>query len=74
MGFSKLGLSTDIVKAVEQKGYNTPSPIQLKAIPEVLKGNDIMAAAQTGTGKTAGFTLLGKSQGKRFYFYSVFYY
>jgi len=57
MGFSKLGLSTDIVKAVEQKGYNTPSPIQLKAIPEVLKGNDIMAAAQTGTGKTAGFTL-----------------
>ncbi|EOX4224995.1 DEAD/DEAH box helicase, partial [Vibrio cholerae] len=46
-----------ILKAIEEKGYNTPSPIQLQAIPAVLAGKDVMAAAQTGTGKTAGFTL-----------------
>ena len=57
MGFSKLGLSDSILKAVEKKGYNTPSPIQEKSIPLVLEGRDVMAAAQTGTGKTAGFTL-----------------
>jgi len=57
MSFASLGLSTPILEAVSEKGYETPSPIQLKAIPSVLEGRDIMAAAQTGTGKTAGFTL-----------------
>ncbi len=57
MSFSKLGLSQPILKAIEARGYTTPSPIQLKAIPVVLEGKDMMAAAQTGTGKTAGFTL-----------------
>ncbi|MEW4534401.1 DEAD/DEAH box helicase [Vibrio paracholerae] len=57
MGFTSLGLSAPILKAIEEKGYNTPSPIQLQAIPAVLSGKDVMAAAQTGTGKTAGFTL-----------------
>jgi len=57
MNFSSLGLSTPILKAVSKQGYNVPSPIQAKAIPAILKGKDVMAAAQTGTGKTAGFTL-----------------
>ncbi len=57
MSFSSLGLSESILKAVEEQGYQTPSPIQAQAIPAVLKGQDVMAAAQTGTGKTAGFTL-----------------
>ena len=57
MSFSKLGLSESILKAVEKQGYKTPSPIQEQAIPIVLAGKDLMAAAQTGTGKTAGFTL-----------------
>lgn len=57
MEFSKLGLSADILSAINKKGYTKPSPIQEKSIPVTLKGNDLMAAAQTGTGKTAGFTL-----------------
>ena len=57
MSFTSLGLSPPILKAVAQKGYDTPSPIQAQAIPAVLEGKDVMAAAQTGTGKTAGFTL-----------------
>jgi ATP-dependent RNA helicase RhlE len=57
MSFSTLGLSDPLLRAVSDKGYTTPSPIQAEAIPAVLKGNDVMAAAQTGTGKTAGFTL-----------------
>jgi ATP-dependent RNA helicase RhlE len=57
MSFTELGLSEPILKAVAEKGYDTPSPIQAEAIPAVLKGSDVMAAAQTGTGKTAGFTL-----------------
>jgi len=57
MTFDKLGLSAPILKAVAAQGYNEPSPIQAKAIPAVLEGHDLMAAAQTGTGKTAGFTL-----------------
>lgn len=57
MSFDSLGLSTDILKALNKKGYSKPSPIQQEAIPAVLKGRDVMAAAQTGTGKTAGFTL-----------------
>ncbi|WP_075186014.1 DEAD/DEAH box helicase [Teredinibacter haidensis] len=57
MIFSELGLSESIVKAVAEQGYETPTPIQAQAIPAVLEGRDVMAAAQTGTGKTAGFTL-----------------
>jgi ATP-dependent RNA helicase RhlE len=55
--FKDLGLSAPILKAVTAQGYDTPSPIQEKAIPAVLDGRDVMAAAQTGTGKTAGFVL-----------------
>jgi ATP-dependent RNA helicase RhlE len=57
MSFTSLGLAEPILKAVIQKGYDKPSPIQEKAIPAVMEGRDVMAAAQTGTGKTAGFTL-----------------
>lgn len=57
MTFSDLGLAEPLVRAVSDKGYETPSPIQIEAIPAVLSGRDIMAAAQTGTGKTASFTL-----------------
>ncbi|MFW7523048.1 DEAD/DEAH box helicase [Vibrio ostreicida] len=57
MGFTALGLSAPILKAIEDQGYDKPSPIQEQAIPAVLAGKDVMAAAQTGTGKTAGFTL-----------------
>ncbi len=55
--FAELGLSPELLKAVEDQGYTEPSPIQVKAIPLVLQGRDLMGAAQTGTGKTAGFTL-----------------
>jgi ATP-dependent RNA helicase RhlE len=57
MSFKTLGLSEPILKAIAKKGYETPSPIQAKAIPPVLEGKDVLASAQTGTGKTAGFTL-----------------
>ena len=57
MTFNDLGLSAAILKAIASKGYKTPSPIQAKAIPAILAGGDVMAAAQTGTGKTAGFVL-----------------
>ena len=57
MNFADLGLSAPILEAVIEQGYNTPSPIQAQAIPAVIAGKDLMAAAQTGTGKTAGFTL-----------------
>ena len=57
MSFDSLALDDAIKKAVKEQGYDTPSPIQEQAIPLVLKGHDLMAAAQTGTGKTAGFTL-----------------
>ncbi|MCH9627100.1 MAG: DEAD/DEAH box helicase [Gammaproteobacteria bacterium] len=57
MSFETLGLSQELVRAVLEQGYRTPTPIQLKAIPLILKGKDIMGGAQTGTGKTAGFTL-----------------
>lgn len=56
MSFTSLGLSEPILKAIEAQGYDKPSPIK-KAVPAVLTGKDVMAAAQTGTGKTAGFTL-----------------
>src|SRR5450830_456290 len=55
--FIELGLSEDIVRAVSEQGYTSPTPIQLQAIPAVIKGGDLLAGAQTGTGKTAGFTL-----------------
>ncbi|TXT21330.1 MAG: DEAD/DEAH box helicase domain protein [Gallionellaceae bacterium] len=55
--FATLGLNPAILKAVEESGYTTPTPIQAQAIPEVLAGHDIMASAQTGTGKTAAFIL-----------------
>ncbi|HCT39795.1 MAG TPA: RNA helicase [Moraxellaceae bacterium] len=55
--FADLGLSPAIVRALEEQGYTSPTPIQLQAIPAVLEGRDLLAAAQTGTGKTAGFTL-----------------
>lgn len=57
MSFNSLGLSGALLKAIRKKGYETPSPIQQKAIPLILEGNDVLASAQTGTGKTAGFTL-----------------
>lgn len=57
MTFETLGLSEPLVKAVYDKGYTTPSPIQAQTIPVVLQGHDVMACAQTGTGKTAGFVL-----------------
>ncbi len=57
MSFSSLGLSESILRVIAEKNYTTPTPIQLKAIPAVLSGKDVMAAAQTGTGKTAGFTM-----------------
>jgi len=72
MNFTELNLSAPILKAVAEKGYTEPSPIQAQAIPAVISGRDIMAAAQTGTGKTAGFTLpllerlsKGQAKGKR---------
>ena len=57
MNFDKLGLSDSLLKAVKVTGYTKPTLIQEKAIPAILSGKDVMAAAQTGTGKTAGFTL-----------------
>ncbi|MCF6194169.1 MAG: DEAD/DEAH box helicase [Kangiellaceae bacterium] len=57
MNFDSLGLNNKILQAVKAQGYDKPSPIQQQAIPSVLQGKDVMAAAQTGTGKTAGFTL-----------------
>jgi len=55
--FSDLGLSEPILRAIAEKGYAHPTPIQAQAIPAVLSGRDVMGVAQTGTGKTAGFTL-----------------
>lgn len=55
--FSGLGLADPLLRALNDAGYATPTPIQAKAIPVVLTGRDLLAAAQTGTGKTAGFTL-----------------
>ncbi|MDO4636847.1 MAG: DEAD/DEAH box helicase [Lautropia sp.] len=55
--FSQFGLHPDVLKAITAAGYTTPTPIQAAAIPQVMAGHDVMAAAQTGTGKTAGFAL-----------------
>ncbi|MBD2019887.1 DEAD/DEAH box helicase [Leptolyngbya sp. FACHB-36] len=57
MTFRNLGLSTDLLRAVAEEGYTEATPIQQQAIPAILQGQDIFASAQTGTGKTAGFTL-----------------
>ena len=57
MSFANLGLSEEILRAVSERGYTEPTPIQAQAIPVVLSGRDLMGGAQTGTGKTAGFTL-----------------
>jgi ATP-dependent RNA helicase RhlE len=57
MSFAELGLAEPLVRAVTEHGYTQPTPIQAQAIPAVLKGGDLLAGAQTGTGKTAGFTL-----------------
>ncbi len=57
MSFDSLGLNADILRAVAEQGYREPTPIQRQAIPVVLAGKDLLASAQTGTGKTAGFTL-----------------
>ena len=72
MSFSDLGLHDDLLRAVTAQGYTQPTPIQQQAIPVVLDGRDLLASAQTGTGKTAGFTLPmlqrlanGKRPGKR---------
>ncbi|WP_297840564.1 DEAD/DEAH box helicase, partial [Pseudomonas sp.] len=57
MSFNDLGLAEPLLRAVADLGYTTPTPIQRQAIPAVLAGGDLLAGAQTGTGKTAGFTL-----------------
>jgi len=57
MSFNTLGLSTELLRAIQEQGYTQPTPIQSQAIPAILEGGDILAGAQTGTGKTAGFTL-----------------
>ncbi|MBL8352448.1 MAG: DEAD/DEAH box helicase [Burkholderiaceae bacterium] len=57
MKFTELGLAEPLLRAIADQGYDTPTPIQAQAIPAVLKGGDLLAGAQTGTGKTAGFTL-----------------
>ena len=57
MLFDSLGLSAELLRAVSEQGYTEPTPVQSKAIPAILEGKDVMAGAQTGTGKTAGFTL-----------------
>jgi ATP-dependent RNA helicase RhlE len=57
MGFETLGLSEAVLKAIEQSGYTTPTPIQAQAIPLILEGKDLIGASQTGTGKTAAFAL-----------------
>jgi ATP-dependent RNA helicase RhlE len=69
MSFQNLGLEPELVRAVAAKGYTAPTPIQAAAIPAVLAGKDVLAGAQTGTGKTAGFVLpllqlLGSAQGR----------
>ncbi|MEJ2116091.1 MAG: DEAD/DEAH box helicase, partial [Gammaproteobacteria bacterium] len=57
MLFESLGLRAELLRAASEKGYSTPTPIQNQAIPSILEGRDLMGSAQTGTGKTAGFTL-----------------
>jgi ATP-dependent RNA helicase RhlE len=72
MLFEKLGLSAELLRAIDEQGYTTATPIQQQAIPLILEGRDVLAGAQTGTGKTAGFTLpllqqlqMARPEGKR---------
>src|ERR1700733_5642031 len=57
MSFKNFGLQKELLQAIDEKGYTEATPIQIQAIPLILKGGDLLAGAQTGTGKTAGFTL-----------------
>ena len=57
MSFENLGLSADLLRAIREQGYTQATPVQQQAIPAIIEGHDVLAAAQTGTGKTAGFTL-----------------
>src|ERR1044071_5044278 len=57
MSFASLGLRAELLRGLADAGYTTPTPVQAQAIPVILEGRDILAGAQTGTGKTAGFTL-----------------
>jgi hypothetical protein len=57
MHFTELNLIQPILRAIEEEGYTTPTPIQQQAIPHVLKGTDVLGCAQTGTGKTAAFSI-----------------
>src|SRR5262245_30993267 len=57
MSFDSLGLKPELLRALAERGYTAPTPVQARAIPEVLAGRDLLVGAQTGTGKTAGFTL-----------------
>ena len=70
MSFKKLGLSDELLNAIQEKGYSQTTPVQEKTIPYILQGLDILAGAQTGTGKTAAFALpilnrLQQSESKR---------
>src|SRR5690606_24032022 len=67
MPFSALGLMPELTRALTERGYDAPTPVQARVIPEILAGRDVLAGAQTGTGKTAGFTLpiLQRLQGER---------
>ena len=57
LSFDQLGLTQELLKAIVDQGYTEPTPIQAKVIPPIIEGRDIMVRAETGTGKTAGFTL-----------------
>ena len=57
MSFEQLELPNELLRALQDKGYVKPTPVQLEAIPPILRGKDAMVTAQTGTGKTAGFTV-----------------
>src|SRR5688572_16503592 len=57
MPFATLGLIPELTRALADRGYTAPTPVQARVIPEILAGRDVLAGAQTGTGKTAGFTL-----------------
>lgn len=57
MSFTTLGLSAELLRAISDQGYVKPTPVQRQAIPVILNGKDVLAGAQTGTGKTAGFAL-----------------
>ena len=65
MSFQSLGLNNALLKAVEKQGYKTPSPIQIKAIPLILEGKDVLASAQTGTGKNSRIYLANATDFRR---------